>query len=315
MSVHPRTEDIGKVSLWGQKNICLHERSYPACLLLAWEMPWQDQLSIIFPTGQAQITFITGWLTSANSGLNNHLLSSSLLSMAVCSWIWRDNQCFVLLPEINDTKLTWMPGSGNTHINLSVSLITHLEPDILECKVKWALGSITMNKGSRSDGIPGELFQILKDDAVRVLHSIWQQIWKTQQCPQDWKWSVFIPIPKKGNAKECSNYCTIVLISHTSKIMLKILQARLQQYMNHELPDVQDIFRKGRGTRDQIANIYWIIEKARQFQKNIYFCFIDYAKVWLYGSQQTLDNSYRDGNTRPPDLPPEKSVCRSRSNS
>ncbi len=116
-----------------------------------------------------------------------------------------------------------------------------------------------MNKASGGDGIPVELFQILKDDAVKVLHSICQQIWKTQQWLQDWKRSVFIPIPKKGNAKECSNYCTIALISHASKVMLKILQARLQQYVNRELPDVQAGFRKGRGTRDQIANIYWII--------------------------------------------------------
>ena len=159
-------------------------------------------------------------------------------------------------------------------------VITHLEPDILECEVKWALESITTNKASGGDGIPVELFQILKDDAVKVLHSICQQIWKTQQWPQDWKRSVFIPIPKKGNAKECSNYCTIALISHASKVMLKILQARLQQYVNRELPDVQAGFRKGRGTRDQIANIRWIMEKAREFQKNIYFCFIDYAKAF-----------------------------------
>ena len=144
-------------------------------------------------------------------------------------------------------------------------MITHLEPDILECVVKWALGSITMNKASGGDGILVELFPILKDDAVRVLHSICQQIWKTQQWPQDWKRSVFILIPKKGNAKEHSNYCTIALISHASKVMLKILQARLQQYMNHELQDVQGGFRKGRGTRDQIANILWIIGKAREF--------------------------------------------------
>ena len=137
-----------------------------------------------------------------------------------------------------------------------------------------------MNKASGGDGIPIELLQILKDDAVKVLHSICQQIWKTQQGPQDWERSVFIPIPKKGNAKECSNYYTIALISYTSKVMLKILQARLQQYMNHELPDVQAGFRKGRGTRDQIADICWIIEKAREFQKNIYFCFIDYAKAF-----------------------------------
>ena len=131
-------------------------------------------------------------------------------------------------------------------------VIIHLEPDILELEVKWALGSITMNKASGGDGIPAELFQILKDDAVKVLHSICQHIWKTHQRPQDWKRSVFIPIPKKENAKECSNYCTIALISHASKVVLKILQARLQQYMNREL---QAGFRKGRGTSDQIANI------------------------------------------------------------
>ena len=133
-----------------------------------------------------------------------------------------------------------------------------------------------MNKVSGGDGIPVELFQILKDDAVKVLHSMCQQIWKTQQRPRNWK-SVFIPIPKKGNAKGCSSYCTIELISHASKVMLKILQARLQQYINHELPDVQAGLRKGRGSRDQIANIRWIFKKAR-VQKNIYFCFIDYAK-------------------------------------
>ena len=136
-----------------------------------------------------------------------------------------------------------------------------------------------MNKVSEGDGTPLELFQILKDDAVKVLHSICQQIWKTQPWPQNWKRSVFI-IPKKGKAKECSNYHTIALISHTSKVMLKILQARLQQYVNRELPDVQAGFRKGRGTRDQIANIHWIIEKARKFQKTIYFCFIDYTKAF-----------------------------------
>ena len=145
-------------------------------------------------------------------------------------------------------------------------VITHQEPDILECEVKWASGSITTYKASGGDGIPVKLFQIVKDDAVKVLHSICQQIWKTQQWPQDWKKSLFIPIPKKGNAKECSNYCTIAFISHASKVMLKILQARLQQYMNRKLPDVQAGFRKGRGTRDQIANIRSIIEKARGFQ-------------------------------------------------
>ena len=133
------------------------------------------------------------------------------------------------------------------------------------------LGSITMNKANGGDGIPVELFHILKYDAIKVLHSIRQQIWKTQQWPQDWKRSVFIPIPKKGKAKECSNYHTIALISHASKVMLKILQVRLQQHMNQELPDVQAGFRKGRGTIDQIANICWITHKARDFQKNIYF--------------------------------------------
>ena len=154
-------------------------------------------------------------------------------------------------------------------------MITHLELDILQCEVKWALGSITMNKASRGDGILAELFQILKDDAVKVLPSICQQTWKIQYWSQDWKSSVFIPIPKKGNAKECSNYCTIVLISHASKVMCKILQARLQQYVNWELPGVQAGFRKGRETRNQIANIQWIIDKARKFQKNIDFCLTD----------------------------------------
>ena len=126
-----------------------------------------------------------------------------------------------------------------TNLDNHNGVITHLKRDILECEVKWALGSITMNKASGGDGIPVELFQILKDDAMQVLHSICQQIWNTQQWPQDWKSSVFIPIPEKGNAKECSNYCTVALISHASKVMLKILQARLQQYVNCELPDVQ----------------------------------------------------------------------------
>ena len=158
-----------------------------------------------------------------------------------------------------------------------------LEPDILESEIKWALASITTNKAMGGDGIPVELFQVLKDDAVKVLHSICQQIWKTQQWPQDWKRSVFIPIPKKAMPK-CSNYHTIALISHTSKVTLKILHARLQQYVNHELSDVQSGFRKGRGTRDQIASSRWIIEKAREFQKNIYFYFLTMPKtltVWI----------------------------------
>ena len=160
-----------------------------------------------------------------------------------------------------------------------------------------------------------ELFQILKDDAVKVLHSICQQMWKTQQWPQDWKRSVFIPIPKKGNDKECSN-CATALISHASKVMLKILQARLQQYVNHELPDVPAGSRKGRGIRDQIANIRWIIEKAPEFpEKHLLLLYWLHQSLWLCGSPQTVENSERDGNTRPPDLPLEKPICRSGSNS
>ena len=142
---------------------------------------------------------------------------------------------------------------------------------MLDCEVKWELGSITTNKASGGDGIPVELFQILKVDAVKVLHSIYQLIWKTQQWPQDWKRSVFTPIPKIDNAKECSIYWTIALISHASQVILKILQSRLQQYVIHELPDVQAGYRKGRGIRDKIANIRWIIEKAREFQKKHLF--------------------------------------------
>ena len=159
-------------------------------------------------------------------------------------------------------------------------VISHLEPDILEWGVKWTLGSITTNKAGGGDKIPVELFQILKDDSVKVLHSICQQIRKIQQWPQNWKRLVIIPVPKKDNAKECSNCLTIALISHASKVMIKILQTRHYQYMNCALPDVQAGFRTGRGTRDQIANIHCIIEKAREFQKNIYFCFTDYAKAF-----------------------------------
>ena len=163
-------------------------------------------------------------------------------------------------------------------------VITDLAPDILECEVKWALESITMNKANGGDGIPVELFQILEDDAVKVLHSICQQIWKTQLWPQDWKRSVLIPIPKKGNAKEHSDYCTISIISHAGKVMLKIFQARLPQYMNRELPDVQAGFREGRGTRDQIANIRWIIKKATEFQKTSISALLTMPKpltVWI----------------------------------
>ena len=195
-------------------------------------------------------------------------------------------------------------------------LITHPEPDILECEVRWALGSITTNKASGGDEIPVELFQILKDDAVKVLHSMCQQSWKTQQWLHAWKRSVFIPVPKKGNAKECSNYLTFALISHASEVMLNILQARLQQYVNHELPDVQVGYRQGRGTRDQVANIRWVVEKAREFQKNISFCFIDYAKAFGCVGHNKLPKIMKGMRISDHlNLPPEKSVWRSRSNS
>jgi len=177
------------------------------------------------------------------------------------------------LTEAEDIKKRWQEYPEELYkkdlqdLDNHDGVITHLEPDILECEVKWASGSITTNKASGGDGIPVEQFQILKDGAVKVLHSVCQQIWKTQKWPQDWKRSLFIPIPNKGNAKECSNYIKIALISYSSKVILKILQARLQQYMNHKLPDVQAGFRKGRETRDQIANIHWITDKAREFQK------------------------------------------------
>ena len=189
---------------------------------------------------------------------------------------WKDRNG-VDLTEAEDIKKRWQEYTEEIYKkdlheqDKHDAVITHLEPSILECKVKWALGSITMNRAGGGEVIPAELFQILKNDTVKVLYSICQKIWKTQQWPQDWKRSVFISIQKKGNGKECSNYCTTVLILHSSKVMLKILQARLQQYVN---------FRKGRGTRYQIANIHWIIEKAREFQKNIYFCFIDYVKAF-----------------------------------
>ena len=189
------------------------------------------------------------------------------------------------LTEAEDIKKRWQEYTEELYkkdlhdLDNHDGMITRLEPDILGCEVKWALGSITMNKTSGGDRIP-VVFSNPKNDAVKVLHSIYQQIWKTEQWPQDWKRSVFILIPKKGKAKECSKYHTIALISHTTTVMLKILQARLQQYISDELPDVQAGFRKGRGTRDQIANIHWIIKKPREFQKNIYFCFIDYAKAF-----------------------------------
>ena len=177
------------------------------------------------------------------------------------------------LPSLHSSGSLWsVKWTFTTYYTPATYLCCHFSPKRTR--------SITTNKASGGDGIPVELFQTLKDDAVKVLLSICQQIRKTQQWPQDWKMSVFILIPKKGNAKECSNYHTIALISHASKVMLKILQARLQQYVNHDLTDVQAGFRKGRGTTDQIANIHWIIEKAREFQKNIYFCFIEYTKAF-----------------------------------
>ena len=168
-------------------------------------------------------------------------------------------------------------------------MITDLEPDILECEVKWALESITTNKASGGDGIPVELFQILKDDAVKVLYSICQQIWRTQQWPQDWKRSVFIPIPKKGNAKECSNYRTIALISHTSKVLLKILQARLQQYMNHELPDVQGGLEKAEEPEIKLLTSTGPSKKQESSQR---------TRRRFPGDPGDVENSERDGNTR-----------------
>ena len=191
--------------------------------------------------------------------------------------------------EAEDIKRRWQGYTEELHKkgihnpDYHDGMIIRLEPDILECEVKWALGSITTNKASGGDGIPVELFQILKDDAVQGLHSICQLIWKMQQWAQDWQTSVFIPIPKNDNVKECSNYHTIAFISHAIKVMLKILQARLQQYMNHALPDVQGGFRKDRRTRDQIANICWITEKARVPEKHLHYWLCQ--SLWLCGSQ------------------------------
>ena len=222
----------------------------------------------------------------------------------------------ILITEAEEIKKRWKECTEELYKNdlrdpdNHNGVVTHLEPDILECEVKWALGSITMNRASGGDRISAELFQILKDDAVKVLRSMCQQIGKTQQWPQDWKRSVFIPIPMKGNARECSNHCTIALTSHASKVMLKILQARLQQYVNLELPDVQTGLRKGRGTRDQITNICWIREKPRRLYKNIYFCFIDYAKAFVQ-----ITTNCGKFLKRWEDMSPEKSVCGSRSSS
>ena len=169
-------------------------------------------------------------------------------------------------------------------------MITPLEPDILEWEVKWALGSITMNNASRGDGIPAELFQILKYDAVKVLHSICQQIWKTQQWPQDWKRSVFISIPKKGNAKECSDYLTIILISHASKVMLKILHTRLLQYVNQELPDVQAGFRKAEEPEIKLPTSTGSSKKqesSRKTSTSASFSSVQFSHVWLFATPWT----------------------------
>jgi len=223
------------------------------------------------------------------------------------------------LTEARDSKNRWQENTEELYKNdlndpdNHDGVITHLEPDILECKVKWALGSIAMNKASGGDGIPGELFQILKDDAIKVLHSICQQIWKTQQWPQDWKWSVFIPIPKKGNAKERSNYRTTALISHTSKVMLKILQARLQQYVNQELPDVQAGSRKGRRTRDQIANICGSQRKQKNFRKtstSFSFSMLKPLTVWITTNCGKFFKRWEYQTTSPA----SREICRSRSN-
>ena len=154
-------------------------------------------------------------------------------------------------------------------------MVSHPQPDILESEVKWALGSTAVNKVSECDRIPEELFKTLKDDVIKIIHSLCQQIWKTQQWAQDWRRSILILLPRKGSTKEHSNHQTVALISHASKVMLKILHAGLQHYVNQERPVVQAGFRKGRGTRNQIANIFWITEQAREFQKNIYLCFIN----------------------------------------
>ena len=169
---------------------------------------------------------------------------------------------------------------GNHH-----GVITHLEPNILECEVKWALESITTNKASGGDGIPVELFQILKGDAVKVLNSIFQQIWRTEQWPQNWKRSVFILIPKKGNAKECSNYHTIALISHASKVMLKILQARLQQHVNSELPDVQAVLEKAEEQEIKLPTSTGSWKKQRVTEKHLFLLYWLCQSLWLCGSQ------------------------------
>ena len=193
------------------------------------------------------------------------------------------------------------------------SVVSHSEPDILECEFKQALGSTDVNKASKCDGIPIELFKTLKDNAIKVLYSICQQIWKTKQWPQDWKRSILISIPKKGSTKECSHHGTIAFNSHARKVMLRVLHARLQHSVNQELPDVQAWFIKGTRIRGQIGNIHWIMQKAREFQKSIYLCFINYTKAFdcvdhnkQWQALKEMGISY---------LSPEEPVCGSRSKS
>ena len=208
----------------------------------------------------------------------------------------------IYLTEAEDIKKRWYAELYKKNLHDPDNhngVITHLEPDILECEVKWALESITINRASGGDGIPAELFQVLKDDAMKVLHSICQQICKTQQWLRDWKRSVFSQNPQ-SNAKECSNYHTIALISHASKMMLKILQARLQQYLNHEIPGVQAGFG------------YGSLKKQESSRKTSTSALLTTQKP-LTMDHNKLENSERDGNTRPPYLPPENSVCRSKS--
>ena len=194
-------------------------------------------------------------------------------------------------------------------------VITHLEPDILAWEVKWSLGSITRNKASGGDGIPIELFQILKDDAVKVLHSIWQQIWKTQQWPQDWKRSVFIPIPKKGNAKECSNYRTIALTSHASKVMLKIPQARLQQYTTMNFQMSKLVLEKAEEPEIKLPTSAGSWKKQESSRKTSISALLTMPKALTMWITTNVENSESDGSTRPPDLPLEKPICSSGSNS
>ena len=194
-------------------------------------------------------------------------------------------------------------------------MITHLETDTLECEVKWALGSITLNKDSGGDGISIEFFQILKDDAVKVLHSICQQIWKTQQWPQDWKRSVFIPIPKKGNAKECLNCHTIAHISHANKVILKILQAIFKGMWPVNFQMFKLVLEKAKEPEIKLPTSIGHQKSKRAPEKHLILLYWLCQSPWLCGSWQTVENSWRVGNPKPPYLPPEKSVCRSTSSS